>query len=279
MSTCIEEWLVSLTAMTYRDRGGRNMRNLIVNTNKSTLEEARVRADQSWKGVFRVGGICLLVIGVVYLIGAVLSIILGPPPSSGELYLKSLAGHVILSQVNFGLFAFTDFLLLPAVLALYLALKHLAKNPLLIAAGFLALFLVLDLAITELNSLTLVSLTQHYAAATSDAQRSAYAAAADYALATIPIATFFSYLVSSVGLLITSLVMLKGVFNRPTALLGIVASIEGIVGSFYVFFPTLAGLLVPSLITFGLWALFAGTRMYKLSIQSGGVKTGTVATA
>jgi hypothetical protein len=100
-----------------------------------------------------------------------------------------------------------------------------------------------------------------------------------HALATIPIATFFSYLVSSVGLLMTSLVILKGVFNRPTALLGIVASIEGMVGSFYVFFPTLAGLLVPSLITFGLWALFAGTRLYKLSIQSGGVKTGTVAAA
>ena len=36
------------------------MRNLMGNTNKSTLEEARMRADQSWKGVFRVGGICLL---------------------------------------------------------------------------------------------------------------------------------------------------------------------------------------------------------------------------
>ena len=255
------------------------MRNLIVNTNKSTLEEARVRADQSWKGVFRVGGICLLVIGVVYLIGAVLSIILGPPPSSGELYLKSLAGHTMLAQVNFGLFALTDFLLVPAALALYLALKHLAKNPMLIAAGLLALFLVLDLAITELNSLTLVSLTQHYAAATSAAQRSAYVAAADYALATIPIATFFSYMVSSLGLLITSLVMLKGVFNRPTALLGIVASIEGIVGSFYVFFPALAGLLVPSLITFGLWALFAGTRLYKFGKRSSRGETGALKAA
>ena len=238
-----------------------------------------MHADPTWKGLYRVGGLCLLLIGVSYLIGAVLSIIIGPAPSGGELYLKSLAGHVMLAQVNFGLFALTDFLLLPAVLALYLALKHLAKNPMLIAAVLLALFLVLDLAITEVNSLTLVSLTQHYTAATSDAQRAAYVAAADYALATIPIANFFSYAVSSVGLLITSLVMLKGVFNRPTALLGIVASLEGIGGSLYVFVPAFAQLLVPSLITFGLWALFAGTRLNKLSAQPGGVTARTAAAA
>lgn len=255
------------------------MMKLLMNNNKSTLEEARIHVDPTWKGVYRAGGVCLLLIGVIYLIGAVLSIIIGPAPSGGELYLKSLAGHATLAQVNFGLFALTDFLLLPAVLALYLALKHLAKNTMLIATGLLALFLVLDLAITELNSLTLVSLTQHYMAATSDAQRTAYVAAADYALATLPIATFFSYAVSSIGLLMTSLVMLKGVFNRPTALLGIVAGLEGIVGSFYVFFPAFAALLVPSLITFGLWALFAGTRLYKLSTQPGGVTTRTVAVA
>lgn len=250
-----------------------------MNTNKSTLEEARMQADPTWKGVYRVGGICLLLIGVSYLIGAVLSIIIGPAPSGSELYLKSLAGHVMLAQVNFGLFALTDFLFLPAVLALYLVFKHLAKNPMLIAAVLLALFLVLDLAITEVNSLTLVSLTQHYTAATSDAQRAVYVAAADYALATLPIATFFSYAVSSVGLLITSLVMLKGVFNRPTAFLGIVASLEGIGGSLYVFFPVFAALLVPSLITFGLWALFAGTRLYKLRAQLGGVTARAVAAA
>ena len=54
---------------------------------------------------------------------------------------------------------------------------------------------------------------------------------------------------------------------------------EGIVGSVYVFFPSFAALLVPSLITFGLWALFAGTRLYKLSTQPGGVTTRTVTAA
>ncbi|MHB1414225.1 MAG: hypothetical protein ACYC1C_03150 [Chloroflexota bacterium] len=229
------------------------------------VEEASSHVDPTWKGVYKVGGVCTLIIGLAYLIGAVLSIIIGPPPSGGELYLQSLAGHAVLSQVNFGAFALADFLMLPAGMALFLALKHRAKNAMLLGAGIMVMAFVLDLAVTELNSLTLVSLTQQYAAATSEVQRSAYVAAADYALATLPIATFSSYVVSSIGLLIISVVMLKGVFSRLTAYLGIVASIEGIVGGFYVLLPALAVFLVPCLITFGIWLLLTGSKLYRLS--------------
>ena len=69
------------------------MRELIVNSNKRTFEEAMIHADPTWKGVYRAGGVCMLVTGLIYITGAVLSIILGPPPSGGELYLKILAGH------------------------------------------------------------------------------------------------------------------------------------------------------------------------------------------
>jgi hypothetical protein len=230
----------------------------------ATAQKAEVSVDPTWQGVYRVGGICLILTGSIYLIGAVLSIILGPAPSGGEQYLKSVAGHTHLAQINFGLFALTDFLLMPAALAFYLALKQLARNAMLIAAGLMGLFIVLDLAVTEMDSLTLVTLTQHYAAATSETQRSAYVAAADYARATLPIATFYSYVVSSAGFLITSLVMLKGTFSKPTAFLGIAACLEGIVGGFYVILPALAALLIPSLITFGIWSLLAGSRLCKL---------------
>ncbi len=70
----------------------------------------------------------------------------------------------------------------------------------LVATGLLFLFLVMDLVLTEFNSLTLVTLAEHYASATIDAQRLAYMAAADYALATIPIATFYSWVVGSLGI-------------------------------------------------------------------------------
>jgi hypothetical protein len=209
----------------------------------------------------------MLIAGAAILMVAVLSVLLGPPPSGSEEYLKALAGHTLLARLNFGLFAMADFMLLLGTLALYLSLNRVAKNAMLLASGLLALFVVLDLAITELNSLTLVALTERYAAAASDAQRAAYVAAADYALATLPIGTFISYFVSSVGLLIVSVVMLKGIFSKATAYAGLVAAAAGIIAGFYLVLPVLAALLTPSLLAFGLWAILAGARLCKLGRQ------------
>lgn len=103
------------------------------------------------------------------------------------------------------------------MLALYLALKHIAKNTMLLATGLMAVFVIVDVAITEANQLTLVTLTQHAATAVSATQRAASMAAANYALATLPLATFYSWVVSSIGVLIISIVMLKGVFGKLTA--------------------------------------------------------------
>jgi hypothetical protein len=236
-----------------------------VNTNNNILEDAVIQAAPAWKGLYRTGGVCLFLIGVIYIVCSVISVVQGSPPvTDSEPYLKSLAAHSMSARITFGLFALTDFLLLPAVLALYLALKQIARNAMLVAVALMILFIVLDLAITETNSLTLVTLTRHYAVSTTGMERSAYTAAEDYALATLPLATFYSFVISSIGLLIVSVVMLKGVFSKPTAYAGIVASVEGIVGGFYVVLPALALLLIPCLITFGIWSLLAGSRLYKL---------------
>jgi hypothetical protein len=118
--------------------------------------------------------------------------------------------------------------------------------------------------LTEFNSLTLVTLTQHYAAATANTQRLAYIAAVDYALATIPIATFYSWVVGSLGFLIASVVMLNGGFGKRTAYFGIIANTAGIVVGFYIFIPVLTIFLTPILIVWGIWLLLVGFRLYKL---------------
>lgn len=43
----------------------------------------------------------------------------------------------------------------PATLALYLGLRHLARSAMLIGTGFIVFWLIVDLAVTEFNSLTL----------------------------------------------------------------------------------------------------------------------------
>jgi len=80
----------------------------------------------------------------------------------------------------------------------------------------------------------------------------------------VPLATFYSWVVSSVGVLIISIVMLKGVFGKLIAYLGIVVGIVGTVGGFYVFLPALLVLASPTLVAFGLWCVLAGIRLYRL---------------
>jgi hypothetical protein len=241
----------------------------VVSSATLTVTESRSKGASTWRMLHRVGGPCLIGAGVCYVAGAVLSNIIGPAPGGGEEYLRALAGHATLSQINFVLFALADLLFVPAVLSLFQALKHLARSAVLVATGLIAVFIVLDLGVTEVNSLSLVALTRQYAAAGSESLRAAAVAAANFARVTLPIATFLSYTVSSVGFLIFGIVMLKGVFRRGTAYLGIVATSAGIVGGFYVVLPALGVLLSPCLVAFGVFLVLAGLRLYRLAAPSG----------
>lgn len=223
--------------------------------------------DQNRKPIFRLGGSCMILAGIIIIAVAVLSNIIGSAPGADESYLKSVSDHADLSMVNFGIYSAADILLLLGSVAILFALKSYAKNAVLIGMVIFIFFIIMDLAVTETNSLALTILAKQYAAATTDLQRSEYVSAAYYALSTLPIGTFFSYVGSSIGLLIISLSMRKGVFNRLTVLAGIIASVTGIVGGFYVIIQGLAVLLTPCLLAYGLWALLSGHRLYRLGVN------------
>lgn len=235
-------------------------------TSKVSVEKAKTQVDPTWKGIYKAGGIALLLTGILYLFGSTFGYYLGTPPGNSDAYLQSLASHPLLAQFTYWTFGLADIFLIPGTLGLYLALKGINKNAMLIAAGLVGFFIVLDLGITELNSLTLVALTQNYAAATSDAQRVAYLAAEHWGLATMPIATFFSWVGPSSGFLIASIIMWNGPFGRNTARLGIITFCLGIVAGFYFLYPVpvLSLFLTPILIIYGAWLITTGRRLYRL---------------
>jgi hypothetical protein len=221
--------------------------------------------DPSWKGLYMWGGVSMLAVGVIYFIGIAMAFGLGSPPSGGEAVLKWFSGQTTFAYTLYGLFILTDILLVPVVPALYLALKGINRNAMLAATGFGGLSLVLDLGVTLITWVALITLSQNYAAATSDAQRAAYVATADYAVAIVAVsAPVFSAVTSSIQALITSLVMRKGIFNKATAYLGIAVSIFGFVYGISVFVPALATFLVIWGILIGIWFLLAGFRLYRL---------------
>jgi hypothetical protein len=222
--------------------------------------------DTSWKGLYRWGGISALISGVLIIVGIILYASVAPWPSGGEAFLKWLGSQTTLVYTTAGVFISTDILLVPVVLALYLALKGINKNAMLAAAGFVGLFVVLDLGVTLVSEVALTTLSQNYAAATSDVQRAAYVATANYALGIgfSGIAPPLSFGVLSLGILIASLVMLKGVFGKATAYVGIAASIAGFVEGIRLFVPALAISGAIAIVLLGIWSLLVGYRLYRL---------------
>lgn len=171
-------------------------------------------------------------------------------------------------------------LLIPSWLALYVALKHSSRGLLLVAGACFALNLVVDLGVTELNSFALVGYAEQYAAAATEAQRAAVLAAATDTRGILPGATTATFVVSSVGYLLSAIATYRAVFRRAIGVVGIIGSIEGVLAGFYVLILVLAALLLPSLVTVGLWAVLVGTHLVRLTRHpryAEGVRPGSLA--
>lgn len=128
----------------------------------------------------------------------------------------------------------------------------------LLATAFIGLLVFLDLALTWPNYASLIALGDDYAA-TSDAQREAYVAAANYASAVLEstLAGVYNIVTLSLGILIAGFVMLRSPFGKGSAYLGLLTGILGIVS---VVGPVLVGalgatIIVASVLT-TVWVLF-----------------------
>ena len=108
--------------------------------------------DPDGKWLYRVGGISALVLGTAYIVIVALYVPVGAPPSGAEARLAYLAGNTTVWWAILGLSVLTDFLFIPVALSLYLALKGINRNAMLVATAFVVLFVVLDLAVTWPNT-------------------------------------------------------------------------------------------------------------------------------
>jgi hypothetical protein len=236
----------------------------------SSAESIANVADPDGKWLYRVGGVCALVFGIAYIVIIALYVPVGAPPSGGEARLEYHAGNTAVWWAIVALSVLTDFLLIPVALSLCLALKRVNRDAMLLATAFIGLFVVLDLAVTWPNYASLIALGGDYAAATTDAQREAYIAAANYASAVLgsTLAGVYNIVTLSLGILIAGFVMLRGLFGKGTAYLGLVTGILGIV---LVAGPLLVGalgvtIIVASVLT-TVWILLVGYRLYRIGRQ------------
>ena len=227
--------------------------------------------DRESRWLYRVGGIAAIVFSLAYFVIMALYIPMGSKPSGAEAWLTSTAGNPAAWWAILGLSVLTDFLLVPVALALYLALKGINRNVMLVAIAFIGLFVVLDLALTWINIGSLIALSGSYAAAASDAQRAVFVTAAIYpsTVADSNLVFVYNTLTLSAGILMTGLVMIRGIFDKITAYVGIATGFFGIVSvasSFFADSLSSVTIILASVLT-TVWVLLVGYRLYRLGRQ------------
>jgi len=192
-------------------------------------------------------------------------------PSNSTAYLQLVSQHQEQAYRLWTLWIFSDFLGIAPTVAAYLILRHYNRTLALLGSVIAGLYIFYDISVTELNSLTLVSLSQGYATATSDALRASYVAAATYGYAALPLQTVLSFGIGSLGYLLWCVPMAKSLIGRRIAVFGVVVNLVGIVGAAA---PVTGGaaqsstlglfqFLAPPLI--GLWIIFVGIKIYRHS--------------
>lgn len=231
--------------------------------------EAEASPDPTWRGLYRAGGVSAALYIVLGIIAPVVILMTMPqPPSSGGAatlqYIASNRLGYIFEQV---LFSVPSVFAMVVFLALYMALKHLNKSYAAIAALVAIVSQVLALAspVTGGGALSLVYLSDHYVTATTAAQRAAFASAAEGFIAQNTIVQAGGILFA-IGILIISIIMLKGVFQKGIAYLGIVTGVIGIMSE------ALRNMLgfgyLVYWVLFIIWFIVIGWKLYRLGSSS-----------
>lgn len=223
-------------------------------------------AERDRAFLLRVGGLAGLLLGIGYVATLPLYASVGLPPEGGAEWLAYAAGKSTQWWAILGLQVFTDVMYVPLAFALYFALKEVGRTAMLLAASLLLLFVALDLAVTWTNYAVLITLSSAPTALTP-----AQLGAAEYASAALntPMLGLYAILLPALGILIASVVMLRGRLSRVGAYLGVLTGVAGVVtilGRDFV--PALAaGIILTSLLT-TVWALVVGFRLFQVGRQS-----------
>ncbi len=148
-------------------------------TSKSSSQMNQVTdsetADSPWKGLYKVGGAVALTT-LVLIPTQIIIFIAWPTPSTVDGYFTLFQNNWLLGLLNLDLlYMLTTVLMGLVILALYAALRRASQS-------YMAIALTLGLVATAVyfasnTAFEMLSLSNQYAAATTDAQRSVFLAA------------------------------------------------------------------------------------------------------
>ena len=224
--------------------------------------------SSNWKPLYRIGGIAPL-LTLVFYISEFAFIDWDTFPTSTEAWFQLFERNKLIGLFYLNSFDIISITLLGVMfLALYVAFRDI-KHPAMIIASFFSLLGVIAFVVPRIAMLSLMTLSDQYALAATEAERMRLLAAGE-ALGSLGTATpqTVGFFFMSIGVLIISVVMLQGKsLSKVTAWFGILASLFTFADDIsIVLAPTLS---TPLMIASGLfwipWWVLIGFGLLRLS--------------
>jgi hypothetical protein len=187
-----------------------------------------VRSVSPWRDLYRVGAMSAIVYVALVVAAIVLDTLAPPPVTGGRATLDFITDQGSLYVIGQYLWLLPGIFGILVFLALFPALRQ--ANPSWAAIGSVlgaaSWALALAIPTTSRGAPALAVLAEHYAAAPSAAERAAFATAAETLIAQNN-TVMLPGVLSTVAILIVGLVMLRGDFPRPVAVLGVATGLVG----------------------------------------------------
>jgi hypothetical protein len=219
--------------------------------------------DSNWRGLYTAGGVAAFVTAVFIPIH-VLVFIIWPPPLDGTVndWFTLFNDNWLLGLLSMDLLLMADYvLLIPIVLALAIALRH--TSPSLVAAGTACFFVAIAVYFSSNTAVEMMSLSNQYADAATDAERAVYLAAGQSQIESyVGTAFHVNYLLGSLAGILIGIAMLRGtVFSRPAGYAAIIGNAVG----FGLYLPVIGlALSVIAGLILWVWYILIGRILLKL---------------
>jgi hypothetical protein len=233
-------------------------------------ESPRPDADAlRWRGLYRLGAAAALLIAIL-LLGEIAVFAVFPRPPTALAHFELFQSNPLAGLLTLDLLGMVAYLLfIPTILALYVALRRTAEAVMAVAV---ALFLVgiADFFATN-TAFPVLALSQQYAAATTDDERSVALGAGHAMFALFNENAFLiSYVIVSMAWTMIGAVMLRGrAFGRLSAYTGILAGATGIGAVILehvseVLVPAAIPLYFAAIVFLLTWVVLVGRRLHQL---------------
>jgi hypothetical protein len=227
--------------------------------------------DSDYRPLYKLGGIAALIV-VLLTVSEVILLAIYPQPASVADWFLLFHSNRILGLLEFWGLENPMYILFAIVfLALYALLRRVNPSWMAIATAFA--FLGIGIFFATNNPFSLISLSDQYAAAVSDAQRASFLAAGQAMIANtgqrgVGGFNMGLFLVSFAGVIISAVMLQGKTFNRSTATLGLIAfglSLADYIRQALTTSTVIALLVIlPGALLLAIWFIMVGRRLYQI---------------